>query len=204
MFHYPSVIVGGNGVLFDGDVIGECIFIGHVTRSAKDPVCRARHSFETLRNHIDFLNFKILMLSSKLKAKDIIIRSMEEKALEGRAPEEKAPEEKTPEEKALEKSVQHWRKMIEWAEKQPSKDCVDIHKMLNDIKETWYAKHCSLCNLVRESDGMVSCARCLLYEKFGRCGSSTNAWYRLSISKTWEEWLLHARRMLRQLESLRK
>lgn len=99
---------------------------------------------------------------------------------------------------AIEESIKHWERMIEWAEKQPKQDKVSFLRMEDELDESWSGDFCALCK--------GYCATCPLRKKYGYCNikNPKNAWGKVYSSKTWSEWLKHAKVMLRQLKSLRK
>jgi len=49
---FASVILDGDGALFDGVPVGECRFGVNAGRLVTDPVCTARRAFEVLRNEV--------------------------------------------------------------------------------------------------------------------------------------------------------
>jgi len=97
---------------------------------------------------------------------------------------------------AIRESIAHWERMIAWVKTQPKRKEPDDIKMTNQIGENWYSDYCPLCSLYHE--GGEPCTRCPLHIKWG----SKIAWFLVDISPTWDEWLRHARKMLRQLKSL--
>jgi len=103
---------------------------------------------------------------------------------------------------AIWKSILHWRRMIKWAEKQPKKNRANHQYMYGEIGEWWDSLSCDLCKVC---DDHGDCPECPLSIKYGSCKYPGKNMYRsVVLSLTWEEWLKNARRMLRQLESLRK
>ena len=59
--------------------------------------------------------------------------------------------------KALEKSIEHWSRMIAWAKtKDPIDEHFDFEFMEKEIKESPGSKYCSLCQLFK-----ASCYKCI-------------------------------------------
>ena len=110
-------------------------------------------------------------------------------------------------EQAIEHTIAHWKRMIEWAEKQPPGNTSNWVTMKMVIGESWHAEYCPLCR-----EFYPSCGYCPLGEAYGPCdeglsdppADDKNAWVYVRLSPTWKQWLKHARRMLQQLKSLRE
>ena len=99
---------------------------------------------------------------------------------------------------AIKASCEHWKRMIKWVKKQPRKDYSSRSNMWHAIKENWRGGYCPLCKLYPNG-----CVDCPLAKKYGNCSSyDVNAWKSVAISFTWQEWLIAAKKMLKQLESL--
>ena len=103
------------------------------------------------------------------------------------------------EQKAIQNSIKHWREMIEWVTEQDLRDMIDQSVMEEAIDSTWFDEDCDLCSKFNS----FHCPNCPLQKAFGKCGKvETNAWTRFYQKGTWEEWLVMAEKMLKQLESL--
>ena len=103
------------------------------------------------------------------------------------------------EQKAIQNSIKHWREMIQWVTEQDPRDKIDQFLMEEAIDSTWFDKDCDLCSEFNSP----CCFNCPLQKAFGKCGKvETNAWTRFHQKGTWEEWLVMAEKMLKQLESL--
>ena len=89
-------------------------------------------------------------------------------------------------------SLDHYARMIKWAEKQLQKDKVDFEKMFNDIEEDWYTGFCDYCKKYN------SCKRCVLYkpitddELYGFSECCGGLWHQMNMSETWGDWLFYA------------
>ena len=107
------------------------------------------------------------------------------------------------EHKAIVDSIEHWERMIAWAEKQDPGDLVSSDDMLVGIGEIWGGADCPLCQLARV-EARDSCFLCTLGCTHGHCNAqrSANAWSDDKMARHWKDWLMHARRMLVQLKSL--
>lgn len=111
---------------------------------------------------------------------------------------------------AIEKSIEHWERMIIWVEKQPpSKNC-SPWIMEDKINETWGSHYCALCRLYYTNNIKSHCHKCPLWQNFGPCTikddidfTPANYWDAVAKSKTWGEWLKNAGNMLEQLKALR-
>lgn len=101
--------------------------------------------------------------------------------------------------KAIKDSIAHWERMIKWAEKQ---DFDDISIMDYALGETTGIADCPLCSKYK-TDYINSCYICPLYKKFGVCSenSKTN-FYVSAISLDRKDWIIKAKKFLKQLESL--
>jgi hypothetical protein len=109
------------------------------------------------------------------------------------------------EKQAIRKSINSWKRKIRWAEKQDPRDHQNEHDMRDEIGLDWRDESCALCALYMDSPG--GCPDCPLRKKHSVCASwdaseKHNAWWGVSHSSTWRGWLYHARRLLKQLESL--
>ena len=100
----------------------------------------------------------------------------------------------------IKKTIAHWKRMIVWAEKQNKRDRLSwAHTNMDDeLKESWGSKYCPFCKEYH------NCLACPLYIKYGDCenSKSKNAWYSAAHAVTWAGWLYHAKRLLKQIESL--
>lgn len=105
------------------------------------------------------------------------------------------------EKQAIWKSILHWRRMIKWVEKQDPKEGPADDEIFIGLREEPNVTYCSLCSLYYWDS---HCESCPLGEKFGKCiiNDSKNAYSKVESAVTWAGWLYHARRLLKQLESL--
>ncbi len=107
------------------------------------------------------------------------------------------------EQKVLQESAEHWDRMIRYVEGKNDRTVFpDYYEMKKDIDEYWFADSCPLCSAY-ENDP-AECPKCPLAKAFGPCWSVSNIWFSVRISKTWAEWLLSARTMVKQIRSLLK
>ena len=102
----------------------------------------------------------------------------------------------------IQKSIDHWKKMIEWVKKQPPENRTNYPLMMDTLKMGWGSIHCHLCHLY--ADFNTKCTHCPLQIKFGVCCGDDvdNEWARIDTSRIWGEWLAHAEVLLEQLISL--
>ena len=105
---------------------------------------------------------------------------------------------------ATQQSVDHWKRMIEWAREQHPRSPTDYLCMMAEIGEDWYSGSCPLCKYFLRPD--TSCSECPLKTVFGHCDDpqALNAWSDIRRSRTWGEWLEAAEVMLFQLETVLK
>ncbi len=106
---------------------------------------------------------------------------------------------------ATQQSIDHWKRMIEWAESQDPTEVAEHHRMEQEIAESWYSDDCPLCKrfLLGPDE---PCEGCPLRVAFGNCSDShaMNAWPNIRWARTWDEWLEAAEVMLLQLETVLK
>lgn len=103
---------------------------------------------------------------------------------------------------AIQKSIDHWTRMIEWAKKQPRVSEADPRQMIQELHEWIGSSFCSLCQKYEKEQG--TCISCPLCIKHGACGGSTNKnkWHDVAASFTWDQWVWNAKKFLKQLKSL--
>ena len=104
---------------------------------------------------------------------------------------------------AVAQSVEHWKRMMEWAEMQDLEEQISSVHMKMMLGENWYAEDCPLCQqFLREGGG--KCGGCPLFMVFGSCEDkeAMNAWIEVVHAKDWEEWLEGAEVMLEQLKTV--
>jgi len=99
--------------------------------------------------------------------------------------------------KALKETIFYWKKVIDEVRSYPDKKAT-IRTPNVYHNEWWDSRICILCLSVGR------CTDCPLYKKYGLCSdvNSENAWSDIAAAKDWVQWIKHAERMLRQLESL--
>ncbi len=99
------------------------------------------------------------------------------------------------------RTIAHWERMYKWVETQDCNELVNPELMLEFIGESWGSIHCPFC---KKYLNFFNCGDCPVGERYGYCGNpdNENAWCRLSIAKTWKEWLIRAKLMIIQIKSL--
>ena len=88
---------------------------------------------------------------------------------------------------AIEKSIEHWKRMIDWVKNLPLKLYEDLPVaafMGNRLGEHWKASDCTLCTLFIGN----GCRGCPI-SGCGTCGSPGHAWAAVNGSETWVKWL---------------
>jgi len=106
---------------------------------------------------------------------------------------------------AIQQSIDHWKRMIGWAESQDPTEAAEHRRMEDELHESWYSDDCPLCKrFLLGSDEL--CEECPLRVVFGSCSDShaMNAWLSVRWARTWDEWLEAAEVMLLQLETILK
>lgn len=100
---------------------------------------------------------------------------------------------------AIEKSIEHWQRMIKWAKEQNPEEEAYYSDMKDEIDEYWEGNDCALCI------EFVDCRKCPLENKYGGCDDKgDNLWGTVLDSGTWCEWVKNAKKFLKQLKSLRQ
>jgi hypothetical protein len=97
----------------------------------------------------------------------------------------------------IKETLDHYDRMIEWAEKQDENGYVDIFKMRKEIGEDWGGLYCPLCI----EFNLDSCHRCYFIKKYKRICCHLG-WNDMYGSKTWGEWLVHAKKMRKIIRGL--
>ncbi len=104
----------------------------------------------------------------------------------------------------IELTIAHWERMIAWVKTQFIFGLCDDELMKRQINESWFGPDCQLC--LEFSDEYFGCICCPLCKKYGNCMhgiKSNNYWGRVYHSNRWFMWLFYAKRLLKQLKSLR-
>lgn len=94
-----------------------------------------------------------------------------------------------------EKTLQHYDRMIAWAEAQNPSGLVTFRAMFAGIRETWGSENCPYC---MEVD--VQCTSCILKGNSDSASCCNGLWKRMSSSKTWKEWAEKARDVRKYVE----
>jgi hypothetical protein len=98
---------------------------------------------------------------------------------------------------AIKNSIDHWKRMIRWAEKENEDDYTIPYSMYYEIKEEWYSKHCPLCSKFLDKVNL----KCPLVNRCCK-GGCHPYWYGVNSAVTWVEWLIYAKKLLAVLEKL--
>lgn len=97
--------------------------------------------------------------------------------------------------KTIKESIQHWKRMLKWAKKQPSRAYISSLRMRDEIWETWFSDDCPLCREYK-----MECNQC----KLGDCDNPKSCWGKVYNSRTWGIWCKNAELMIKRLEGLLK
>jgi hypothetical protein len=91
------------------------------------------------------------------------------------------------------KTLEHYDRMIAWAEKQPKKRVVSNIDMMFEIHENWDGIFCSYCRSIRKP----GCGSCKLQSEKGCCD---NLYREMHSSKTWGAWVKSAKKVREYIE----
>jgi predicted amidophosphoribosyltransferase len=83
-------------------------------------------------------------------------------------------------------AIEHYDRMIAWAEKQPARDHADFSKMEIEIHEDYYSEDCVYCQKF-----IYKCRICPLGNEIEQC--CNELWFKMDDAKTWRTWLKYAR-----------
>jgi hypothetical protein len=107
---------------------------------------------------------------------------------------------------AIKQSITHWKRMIEWAEKQGKRQSKSYLQMDTEIHETPSTGDCFLCTkyLYFNTHNEAGCIKhCPLKEKYGlECFDNKSIYHKTAVAKTWGAWVKEAKLMLKALEGL--
>jgi len=93
----------------------------------------------------------------------------------------------------LEKTIDQFRRMIAWVEKEISEkeDPPDPHWMKKYLGESWLADDCPLCKAVSHR-----CDECIVAREYMPCSSENGRFARMADAETWYDWVSNARRFV--------
>jgi hypothetical protein len=100
---------------------------------------------------------------------------------------------------AIEKSIEHWEKMIAWAKTQNPEDKVSKDLMLEKIGENTCGDYCLLCQYF---ECYVDAPTCPLHLANHGCNDGDSPWRRVISSPTWNIWIERSNKMLKALKEL--
>lgn len=101
---------------------------------------------------------------------------------------------------AIKDSIAHWKRMIKWVKTQNPKTITSPTLMNYRIKQDWIDLYCSLCK--KYYNDIDECLKCPLAIKYKPCSEKYSSWRMVEMSINWEEWLINAKIMVKQLKSL--
>jgi len=106
---------------------------------------------------------------------------------------------------ALQRSIQHWKTMLDWARTQPEKDFRSASSMREAIKQDWFSSSCALCRRFSTAgqDCQIDNETCPLMSPLMSlgCENCCLAWRRVAKSNTWAAWIQAAEKMIEYMES---
>jgi len=89
-------------------------------------------------------------------------------------------------------TLEHYDRMIAWAETQPSMDKSDFAAMVNAIGDSWCSTDCPYCkghyHDCRTFGGGICC------DLFTEKGCCDGKWEKLNESEIWEDWIKNAKK----------
>ena len=96
----------------------------------------------------------------------------------------------------LTQALEHYDRMISWAETQEPEKYVSYNEMKQEIGEHWYGGHCPYCNYFYKEDDLEGhpCRHCpLTYDPISSDFCCNCVWFYLSNAITWKEWVMYAK-----------
>jgi hypothetical protein len=107
---------------------------------------------------------------------------------------------------AIKDSLEHWKRMQEYAKKKPPEERYDINLMDYESGEGPFTSQCSLCSLyfIRDfSEGrcIERCIGCPL-KKESWCLDDDSIYNQVIDSSTWEEFVINSGKMIKVLQKL--
>ena len=123
----------------------------------------------------------------------------------------KAPPRPKPksEQESITLSIRHWKRMIDFVHTMRIPMCDLKCIMESTLDETWGGDFCALCTWQtwKHRHELLSmrdiCSDCPLATIEGPCGFG-GQWTKVVFATSRKQWLIHARKLLKQLESLVK
>lgn len=97
--------------------------------------------------------------------------------------------------------LDHYDRMIAWAETQNPRSKVNSDEMRICISEWWYSDDCPLCKTY-QNEFSEDCVKCPVYKKSKNYYCRGTPWIKMDDSKTWKTWLKYAKLEREFLESL--
>ena len=95
-------------------------------------------------------------------------------------------------------TIEHYERMIKWAEKQDGRRSVDSAKMDIELGESYFGDDCPFCDAFH--DEYRGCSCCPL--KKNENGCCDNRWSELYNSKRWGKWIRNAKRIIEFVENV--
>lgn len=96
-------------------------------------------------------------------------------------------------------TIEHYERMIKWAEKQDCRKSVDSAKMEIELGESYFGRDCPFCKAFHvDSTGCFVCP--LKTSNIVTC--CDDRWRELYNSKIWGEWIRNAKRIIEFVENV--
>jgi hypothetical protein len=98
-------------------------------------------------------------------------------------------------------TTKHYDRMISYVEKMNEyelKTFANTRDMLNIINESWSGEYCPMCDKFNHN----GCIECPLDIEDYHCDNGNGPWMTMHESKTWEEWLVNAKKMREIIKGL--
>lgn len=90
-------------------------------------------------------------------------------------------------------AIEHYDRMIAWAETMPATDTKDAYKMRDELRECAGPQWCSYCTKYRTED---DCGICPLSGKYSTGAECCNRLHEhMTRSKTWKQWIERAKKV---------
>ena len=98
-------------------------------------------------------------------------------------------------------TIEHYERMIKWAEKQDGRKRICQTKMEIEIGESYFSDSCPFCDAFHDEYRGCSCCPLRLNES-GTC--CDYMWSELYHSKRWGEWIRNAKRVIEFVENVKE
>ena len=96
-------------------------------------------------------------------------------------------------------TIEHYERMIKWAEKQDCRKSVYSAKMEIELGENYFSRDCPFCDAFHDEYRGCGCCPLKKNENVTCCD---DRWRELYNSKKWGEWIRNAKRIIEFVENV--